>query len=146
MPSPCGANADCRVVENRAVCSCVTGMFGTPPNCRPECLIDQDCPLTLSCLGNKCKDPCVGSCGINARCNVINHRPICSCLSGFEGDPFSGCSVVQGKWNEFNFKILEFLYLPSFSKSFPFFNFSLLSLSIYFFFFCKLLFYFYSSI
>lgn len=101
IPSPCGSNADCRVSDNRAVCSCLPGMFGAPPNCRPECLIDQDCPLTLSCVGNKCKDPCTGSCGINARCNVVNHRPICSCLSGFEGDPFTGCNTVPGKWRAF---------------------------------------------
>lgn len=70
-------------------------MYGLPPNCRPECLIDQDCPLNLACVGQKCKDPCTGSCGFNAKCNVVNHRPICSCLPGFEGDPFSGCVAEQ---------------------------------------------------
>lgn len=97
IPSPCGPNADCRVVDSRPVCSCLAGMLGAPPNCRPECVIHQDCPLHLACFGNKCKDPCVGSCGFNAQCNVQNHRPLCTCLPGFEGDPFSGCNPIQGK-------------------------------------------------
>ncbi|KAH1017853.1 hypothetical protein HUJ05_008447 [Dendroctonus ponderosae] len=94
IPSPCGPNADCQPLNNRAVCSCLPGMFGVAPNCRPECSIDQDCPLTLACTNQKCKDPCAGSCGFNAECSVVNHRPICSCQSGFEGDPFSGCNPV----------------------------------------------------
>lgn len=102
VPSPCGANAECRVVDDRAVCSCLSGMYGAPPNCRPECVIDQDCPLSLACVGNKCRDPCVGSCGFNALCNVVNHRPICSCPTGFEGDPFSdGCNSIPSKTHDF---------------------------------------------
>lgn len=96
IPSPCGPNSDCRVHETRAVCSCLIGMLGTPPNCRPECVIHQDCPSHLACVSNKCKDPCIGSCGINAICLTQNHRPICSCMEGYTGDPFSGCSRIQG--------------------------------------------------
>ncbi|VEN46221.1 unnamed protein product [Callosobruchus maculatus] len=95
VPSPCGVNSECKAAGNRAVCTCLPGMFGAPPNCRPECLIDQDCPLTLACLANKCRDPCVGTCGFNAQCNVVNHRPICSCLGGFEGDPFTECAPIR---------------------------------------------------
>lgn len=96
-PSPCGANSECQVVDGRPVCSCVVGMLGTPPYCRPECLIHADCPTKLACLNNKCRDPCVGSCGFNAQCTVINHQPVCSCLSGYQGDPFSSCSLTPGK-------------------------------------------------
>jgi hypothetical protein len=96
VPSPCGANAECRQVDDRPVCSCLAGMLGAPPNCRPECVINQDCPSHLACLNNKCKDPCAGSCGYNAQCTVFNHQPSCNCLSGFEGDPFSGCTAIQG--------------------------------------------------
>lgn len=97
VPSPCGPNSECRVSDSRAVCSCTTGMLGAPPNCRPECLIHQDCPNHLACVRSKCRDPCVGSCGFNAQCTTHNHQPVCSCLAGYEGDPFSGCSPVQGK-------------------------------------------------
>lgn len=68
------------------------GMLGTPPYCRPECLLHADCPTKLACLNNKCLDPCIGSCGYNAHCTVVNHQPICSCVEGYHGDPFSGCS------------------------------------------------------
>lgn len=96
LPSPCGAYAECRVVDNRPVCSCVPGNLGAPPNCRPECLIHQDCPSHLACVRTKCRDPCTGSCGFNARCTVQNHRPVCTCQQGYEGDPFSGCSLIPG--------------------------------------------------
>lgn len=72
-------------------------MLGAPPNCRPECLIHQDCPTHLACLSSKCRDPCQGSCGLNSRCTAHNHQPICSCNPGFEGDPFSGCSPSTGR-------------------------------------------------
>lgn len=97
LPSPCGPNSDCRIFDSRAVCSCVAGMYGAPPNCRPECVIHQDCPLHLACFGNKCADPCVGTCGFNSQCSVQNHHPSCTCLSGFEGDPFLGCNPIEGK-------------------------------------------------
>lgn len=70
-------------------------MLGTPPYCRPECLIHADCPTKLACLNNKCRDPCIGSCGLHAQCTVVNHQPVCTCEPGYHGDPFSGCS--QGK-------------------------------------------------
>lgn len=92
LPSPCGPNAECRVQEDHPVCTCISGMFGAPPNCRPECLIHQDCPNYLACVQKKCVDPCVGSCGFNTNCTVHNHRPMCQCYEGYEGDPFSGCS------------------------------------------------------
>lgn len=90
-PSPCGPNSICKVLNDVAVCSCQPGQSGSPPNCRPECVVSSDCPLTQACLSNKCKDPCPGTCGQNARCQVINHSPICSCNQGNTGDPFSRC-------------------------------------------------------
>lgn len=98
MPSPCGSNAECRVIDKRPVCSCLTGMLGAPPNCRPECIIHADCPTKLACVQNKCRDPCKGSCGFNAQCLVVNHQPVCTCIPGFQGDPFSGCNAIPGKF------------------------------------------------
>lgn len=91
-PSPCGPNAECREVNHRAVCSCAIGMLGAPPSCRPECVIHQDCTSNRACLANKCEDPCVGSCGFNAVCTTFNHRPVCDCIEGHVGDPYSSCS------------------------------------------------------
>lgn len=92
LPSPCGPNADCRVQVDHPICTCISGMYGAPPNCRPECVIDQDCTSSLACIQKKCLDPCVGSCGFNTDCKVQNHRPMCQCYEGYEGDPFSGCA------------------------------------------------------
>lgn len=95
QPSPCGGNSQCRKINNIAVCSCIPTYVGSPPNCRPECVVNADCSLDRSCISQKCKDPCPGTCGINARCNVVNHSPICSCNGGFSGDPFIRCIVVE---------------------------------------------------
>lgn len=90
-PSPCGLNSRCREIDNHAVCSCLPDMIGAPPNCRPECLVSSECPLDKSCINQKCKNPCENVCGLNARCLVVNHNPICSCELGFIGDPFIRC-------------------------------------------------------
>lgn len=93
-PSPCGPNSICRVVNSVAVCSCQPGQIGSPPACRPECIVSAECALTEACLNNKCVDPCPGTCGQNARCQVVNHNPICSCAQGNTGDPFSRCYPI----------------------------------------------------
>lgn len=95
-PSPCGPNSICRVIDNHAVCSCQPGLIGAPPSCRPECVTSAECSLTQACLMSKCKDPCPGTCGLNAKCHVINHNPICSCPPGYNGDPFRHCQLVPG--------------------------------------------------
>lgn len=92
QPSPCGPYSQCRVINEHGVCSCQLGYIGTPPNCRPECMVSTDCPQDKSCINQKCRDPCPGTCGVNARCQVLNHNPICSCQNGFTGDPFVSCS------------------------------------------------------
>lgn len=40
-------------------------------------------------------DPCPGTCGQNADCQVINHLPSCICRGGYTGDPFVFCNVVK---------------------------------------------------
>lgn len=97
VPSPCGPYSQCRVVNGHAVCSCQTDYIGTPPACRPECMVSADCPQDKACINTKCKDPCPGTCGLNARCNVVNHNPICSCPVGFNGDPFVRCLQEESK-------------------------------------------------
>lgn len=56
---------------------------------------NSDCDLERACLNYKCENPCTGVCGLNARCQVINHRPVCACSDGFTGDPFTSCSVAK---------------------------------------------------
>ena len=110
-PGTCGINAVCQVlnhiptctcIENyigdRCDCSCLPGMIGSPPNCRPECIRNADCPTDKACRNQKCVDPCPGLCGRNAYCNVRNHIPICICENGFIGDPFSSCYRPTSKF------------------------------------------------
>lgn len=108
QPSPCGQYSQCRVVNDHAVCSCISNYIGSPPNCKPECVVSSECIQDKTCINQKCKDPCPGTCGINARCQVVNHNPICSCNNGFTGDPFVRCIQEESKHVVF---ILCFSYL-----------------------------------
>lgn len=91
QPSPCGPNSQCRDINGQAVCSCLIGYIGSPPSCRPECMVSTDCRPDEACSNRKCIKPCQGACGINAKCQVINHNPICSCPTSYTGDPFIRC-------------------------------------------------------
>lgn len=91
-PSPCGANAQC----GEGICTCITEYQGDPyTGCRPECVLNSDCPRNRACIRNKCADPCPGTCGQNALCDVINHIPMCSCQSGMTGNAFVSCITVK---------------------------------------------------
>lgn len=98
FPSPCGPNSQCREINNQAVCSCVPGFLGSPPTCRPECVTSSECALSLACVNQKCIDPCPGTCGLNAKCQVVNHNPICSCPPKYSGDPFVRCLPIRKKY------------------------------------------------
>lgn len=99
-PSPCGPNSRCLVSESRyAVCSCLPGYRGSPPVCQPECTASYECPQNRACVNLKCIDPCPGTCGIGARCEVISHNPICSCPNG-KGNPFVSCVFEEERTPE----------------------------------------------
>merc|ERR1712115_308486 len=101
QPNPCGQDAECNVGSDitrkaRPVCTCPRGYTGNAlvACTRGECFSDDECPGHLACFDYQCKDPCLGpdtSCGSNAECRVKDHGPICSCPSGYQGDPLSGC-------------------------------------------------------
>lgn len=97
VPSPCGPYSNCRVVNDHAVCSCDVNYIGTPPACKPECIVSAECAQNKACINNKCRDPCPGTCGINAKCQIINHNPICSCPPNYVGDPFVRCILEESK-------------------------------------------------
>lgn len=97
QPSPCGPSAQCRVVNDSPSCSCLLDFVGAPPNCRPECVSNSECAANLACLNQKCRDPCPGACGSNTECRVVSHTPMCVCMSGYTGDPFTQCVLQQRK-------------------------------------------------
>lgn len=101
-PSPCGPNSRCLVsAQGYATCSCLPNYRGAPPSCRPECVVSAECPQTQACVNWRCVDPCPGTCGLGARCAVINHNPICSCPPGQLGDPFASCYTPIGEHMSF---------------------------------------------
>lgn len=92
--SPCGKFSQCREINGQAVCSCLPGYHGSPPTCRPECVVSSDCLSKQACQNQKCIDSCLGSCGVNAVCRVLSHNPICDCLPGYTGNPVSHCHLI----------------------------------------------------
>lgn len=92
VPSPCGPNSICKEVGNVPSCTCMERFVGSPPNCRPECLLNSECQTSKACIQQKCQDPCLGACGINAICTVTRHTPMCACPDGYIGDAFTACN------------------------------------------------------
>lgn len=41
-------------------------------------------------------DPCPGTCGQSAICEVYNHVPMCRCPQGMNGNAFVQCLPFQG--------------------------------------------------
>lgn len=90
--NPCGPNAEC--IQNE--CRCIAEYQGNPyEGCRPECRTNAECSRDRACLRNKCVDPCRGTCGQSAICEVVNHIPICSCPPDYTGNPFTYCHFVE---------------------------------------------------
>lgn len=98
-PNPCGSNSQCRVQNSVAICSCIPGYFGAPPVCRPECVQNSDCLSYLTCVNQKCVDPCPGLCAFNAICRVTNNAARCQCPPGHTGDPFVRCNRIGKCWH-----------------------------------------------
>ena len=102
---PCLEPSECQVLPSLPVrtmlCICPSGYISTGSGtCAPtvpligrECTYDSDCVPEKSCINAVCRDPC--ACGLNAVCNVINHKPICTCAVGYDGNPETEC--VRGK-------------------------------------------------
>lgn len=105
VPS-CGANAECQIVNGVGSCACLSGFYGQPIlGCTPQCVTNSDCKPVQACINNRCIDPCEGSCGLETKCHVKNHNPICSCRDGYIGDPFRFCQPrpVEPGMHLFNF-------------------------------------------
>ena len=105
----CGSNAQCQRKGNKgqAKCVCLPGYVGDPyEDCRPECVVNTDCSKTKACVFNKCSDPCIGTCGINSLCEVVNHEAVCFCPPNHTGSPFVSCDPISK--SEFYFLLQSF--------------------------------------
>ena len=104
-PSPCGRHSECTVRHNNAHCECLPNYIGAPPNCRPECITNDDCSNYLACINLHCKNPCTNSCGLNAQCSVTIHTANCYCPENMNGNPFVECLTTQSE-----FLMLKYYY------------------------------------
>lgn len=101
----CGLNAQCLSQNHRAICSCAPEYQGNPHiECSlvqrevytAECYQEADCPFDRTCKNEKCVNPCSlrDSCGRGAYCHTEDHRSICRCPPGYNGNPEVSCSAV----------------------------------------------------
>ncbi|CAL8109613.1 unnamed protein product [Orchesella dallaii] len=90
-PSPCGKQAECSIVDGRAVCYCFRGLNGNPyDECAPgRCRSTKDCPRGKFCRQGECtSDPCNPSpCGSGGECTIVRGLSKCSCQQGYAGLP-----------------------------------------------------------
>ena len=106
IPSPCGSNAVCREQNGAGSCVCLPDYVGNQyEGCRPECVLNTDCSSNRACIRNKCQDPCPGTCGQNADCQVVNHLPSCTCHPGYTGDPFKYCNILPPERKMKNYSV-----------------------------------------
>lgn len=75
-PGACGTNAQCKIVNKNAQCSC-------PPNFIGNALIECKPKGSEECLRNPC--------GENSKCKDLPGGFECSCLPGCVGDAYRGC-------------------------------------------------------
>lgn len=73
----------------------MTGYFGRPPYCKPECITNSECLSHLACINQKCVNPCIGACGSLTECHVVSHSPSCTCIAEHTGNPFVECHRIQ---------------------------------------------------
>lgn len=99
---PCKLPSECLVVGSvpvrTMICVCPSGYVSsgsgtckaTPPvTTIGECVSDADCPEDKACVRGVCIAPC--NCGPNADCRIKDHKPVCACREGYEGNPEIEC-------------------------------------------------------
>jgi len=93
--SICGHNAICKSNIINETCVCKDNYIGAPYiGCHPLCTLSADCPRSFACVNSECIDPCKYACGLRARCQVVNHSPICFCPNDMTGNPLTMCNKI----------------------------------------------------
>ncbi|KAJ8936987.1 hypothetical protein NQ314_012069 [Rhamnusium bicolor] len=93
--NPCADHSQCSKDQ-----ACINGM------CIIGCRSNKNCPSEYACINNRCQDPCQGegSCGPNAICSCQDHKTVCKCPDGFDGNPTpqQGCIRVPSLCQQAN--------------------------------------------
>lgn len=103
----CRTSSDCSTGEKCVHNSCVVPCSGhnqcgkdqacVNGGCIIGCRSNKNCNSNEQCSNHKCQNPCLisPSCGPNAICDVQDHRTVCKCPPGFEGNPRPEQSCVR---------------------------------------------------
>lgn len=98
-PCNCGNNAKCEVKNHRAICSCAESFEGNPYlSCQTiGCRSNNECESNKACVNGDCINECLvnNPCGVNADCYMDQNRPLCKCRSGYRGNPFVECRIIE---------------------------------------------------
>ncbi|KAI2804698.1 hypothetical protein BLOT_003686 [Blomia tropicalis] len=72
---------------------CPFGLICNFGSCEDGCRTDEHCVSSETCYGGQCRSPCelTNACGLHADCSANAHKAVCSCHSGFIGDPLVEC-------------------------------------------------------
>ena len=66
--------------------------------CVPGCQTNADCGQDSHCVKGQCADPCLSpnsGCATSAECRISNHRAVCICPQGLQGNPAIECKRVE---------------------------------------------------
>lgn len=101
---PCSLPSRCQVIPSSPVrtmiCICPEGYISSGSGtCKPiesikviGCIADSDCSIDTSCINSLCRNPC--NCGPNAQCRIKEHKPVCTCEQGYDGNPEISCTKI----------------------------------------------------
>ena len=102
--APCNLPSRCQVIPSAPVrtmiCICPEGYISSGSGtCKPiesirviGCISDSTCATDKSCINSLCRDPC--NCGQNAQCRIKEHKPVCTCEQGYDGNPEIECVKI----------------------------------------------------
>ncbi|CAH1986493.1 unnamed protein product [Acanthoscelides obtectus] len=99
--SECSCGETCVAGKCRNKCTsqsqCAQGQLCTRGACLPGCKSNNDCPNAEYCKNRKCQDPCAqkNACGKSALCQAADHRKVCLCPDGYQGDPAKLCEQYE---------------------------------------------------
>lgn len=103
--SDCACGQICNRGKCRSKCNpgnCPAGQLCKNGACVAGCRTNADCSNDRSCINGQCLDPCKRDkpCGENAICQVADHRALCLCKDGFQGEPTKKCTKFECQTNE----------------------------------------------
>lgn len=105
----CTPDQQCRVLDTlplrTIMCTCPPDSFtDASGRCKaieyekPQCTFDSECSNAEKCVRGVCVEACkVDVCGINALCNSLEHRGVCTCAPGYQGNPHIECTTSKSK-------------------------------------------------